>query len=74
MQLLKFATTIMILSAFPAFALEDCNKFSSNSELSRRLECLQGNNKSLSDTVAALSAELDRALREKEPVIVQNGD
>jgi cytochrome c-type biogenesis protein CcmH/NrfF len=63
MRILAYAA-ITVLATSNAFALEDCNRSSAESEINRRLECLQRNNEELASHVAKLSDALKHALRD----------
>jgi len=55
-----------------AFALEDCNRSSSSeSEINRRLDCLQKNNEELASHVARLNEQLKHVLRDDGSYSIQ---
>jgi predicted transcriptional regulator len=56
------------LVASNAFALEDCNR---ESEINRRLECLQKNNEELASRVARLDDMLKHVLRDDGSYSIQ---
>jgi hypothetical protein len=63
MRILAYAA-ITVLATSNAFALEDCGRSSGDSEIGKRLECLQRNNEELASQVGKLHEMLKHTLRD----------
>jgi cytochrome c-type biogenesis protein CcmH/NrfF len=70
MRIFVYAAITALLTS-NAFALEDCNRSSSESEINRRLECLQKNNEELASHVARLNEQLKHVLRDDGSYSIQ---
>ena len=72
MRIFVYAAIITASLTSNAFALEDCGRSSSSeSEINRRLECLQKNNEELASQVAKLNEQLKHALRDHGSYSIQ---
>ena len=67
MRIFVYAAMIALATS-NAFALEDCNR---DSEVNRRLECLQKNNEELANRVARLDDLLKHVLKDDASYSIQ---
>jgi hypothetical protein len=63
MRILAYAA-VVVLAASNALAVEDCGRGTSDSEIAKRLDCLQRNNDELASQVGKLHEALRHALKD----------
>lgn len=70
MRIFAYAA-ITVLATSNAFALEDCGRSTGDSEIGKRLECLQRNNEELASQVSKLHEMLRHTLRDDGSYTIQ---